>query len=382
MLPRGNQVFMRQPCRAYAVEIDRQRSRGMITILCVTIVLPLILIMLTITVELAHFFGVRDELQRVLDREAHDALARGSTEEDVIQAVQQRMHNIAGMSALTSVRHLRLPARSIVEARAEYSGAFFQLIQDLTGQQRSFLPIWVQAQVRIQSAAALMIVDRSVTSGVDPCNDQGLRAMTQFVDRLTEAWIDIADARVAVGVFPGATQIAPGVVAPVELIAAKAEDPLPRCRVPDTSRSFDLSAIRGHGGESPDPYSDPYSVAYELRDIVNTEIVQQAREFRAIVMVLGRARYEQGYAQSTFNLLKESAQGVPLAIDMYVVVLDNTQKIDSQPPDSQPIDSRPLSIGINGGAYREIGVSESELTGMRFFGTISQVLTDRIVLEN
>ncbi len=343
-------------------------ERGLVTVLFAAIVLPLIFIMLTITVELAHFFGVRDELQRVLDREAHDALVRGSTEEDVVQAVRQRMRNVTGMAALTSVRQMRSPARSMVEARAEYRGAFFQFVQDFTGQNRTILPILLRSQVRIQSAAALVIVDRGVPSGVDPCADQGLRAMTQFVDRLTESWMEVAQARVAVGVFPGATQITPGVVAPVELLASDARDALPRCRGADTSTSFDLQAVRGNVGVPP----DAYSVAFDLRDIADEQVVQQPREVRSIVLVLRRDRYDQGYAQSVFNLLQESAQGVPFSIDMYVVVLDNTQTIDS----------RPLSIGINGGVYREIGAAASELTGFRLLGTMSQALTDRIVLEN
>lgn len=349
------------------IRADLRGSRGMISILFVTVVLPIIFIMLVITVELAHFFGVRDEIQRVLDQEAHDALVRGATEEDVLQAVQERMLNFTGLAALTSVRQARSPARSMLEARAEYRGAFFQLLQDLTGSERSVLPIWLQTQVRIQSAAALVIVDRGVSPGVDPCADQGLIAITQFVDRLTTSWRDAAEARVAVGVFPGATQIAPGVVASVELLASDAQDRLPRCRAADTSSSFDLSALRGHSGGPP----DPYGLAFDLRDIANKEVVQQPREVRSIVLVLRRPRYEQGYAQSVFNLLKESAQEVPLAIDMYVLVLD----------DSQTIDSRTISIGINGGVYREIGAAESELIGMRLLGTLSQALTDRIVLE-
>ncbi len=365
---RGNQQHSTQRHSAQPSRVDPRGVRGMVTVLFAAIVLPLIFIMLTVTVEFAHFFGIRDELQRVIDREAHDALVRGSTEEEVVQAVQQRMRNVTGMAALTSVRHVRSPARSMVEARAEYRGAFFQFIQDFTGQERSILPIWLQAQVRIQSAASLIIVDRGVSAGVNPCTDQGLRAMTQFVDRLTESWMEVAEARVAVGVFPGATQIAPGVVAPVELLARDAQDPLPRCRAADTSTSFDVSAIRGNIEAPP----DAYSVAFDLRDIADQQVVQQAGEVRSIVLVLRRARFDQGYAQSVFNLLQESAQGIPFAIDMYVVVLDNTQTIDS----------RPLSIGINGGVYREIGAAESELSGMRLLGAMSQALTDRIILEN
>lgn len=347
---------------------DRSRGcRGMVTVLFAAIVLPLIFIMLTVTVEFAHFFGIRDELQRVLDREAHDALVRGSTTEEVVQAVQQRMRNVTGMAAVTNVQHFRDPARSVVQARAEYRGAFFQFIQDYTGQDRTVLPIVLQSQVRIRTAASLVLIDRAVSAAADPCNDQGLRAVGQFVDRLTESWIGIAGARVAVGVTPGQTEIVPGVVQPVELLSSDGSDALPRCG-PTAGTPFNAAGLRGNVGI---PF-DAFDVAYALRDIASTELAQQEREVRNFVFILRRERYDQGFSQTAFNLLQESARELPFSIDMYVVVLDNTGTIDS----------RPVSLGINGGAYREVGASVSELTGARLLGAMTQTITDRIVLEN
>lgn len=341
--------------------------RGMVTVLFAAIILPLIFIMLTVTVEFSHFFGIRDELQRVLDREAHDALVRGSTEEEVVQAVQQRMRNVTGMAAITNVQHFRDPARSIVQARAEYRGAFFQFIQDYTGQDRTVLPIVLRSQVRIRTAASLVLIDRAVTATADPCNEQGLRAIGQFVDRLAESWIGIAGARVTVGVTPGQTEVVPGLVQPVELLAGDAGDAVPRCGAAAGSL-FNVSGIRGSVGA---PF-DAFDVAYELRDIVSREVSQQEREVRNFVFILRRERYDQGFSQTAFNLLQESARDVPFPIDMYVVVLDSTGTIDS----------RPVSLGINGGTYREVGASVSELTGARLLGAMTQTITDRIVLEN
>ncbi len=342
-------------------------ARGMVTLLFAAIILPLIFIMLTVTVEFAHFFGIRDELQRVLDREAHDALVRGSSEEEVVQAVRARMQNITGMADLTEVRHFRNPARSIVRARAEYRGAFFQFIQDYTGQDRTILPIVLQSQVRIQTAASLVIIDRAIPGGAVLCNDPGLRAMGQFVDRFTDSWMEVADARVAIGVTPGITEIAPGVPEPVELLSSDGIDAIRRCG-PGVGNPFNVSRIEGSRGT---PF-DAFDVAFALRDLVSTELAQQEREVRNVVLVLRRERYDQGFAQSAYNLLQESARGVPVSIDMFVVVLDDTGDIDG----------RPLTSGINGGAYREVGASQSELNGVRLLGTMTQAVTDRIVLEN
>lgn len=342
-------------------------SRGMASLLFVAVILPIIFVMLTITVEFAHFFGIRDELQRVLDREAHDALVRGSTEQQVVQAVTQRMQNVTGMAALTEVRHFRGAARSVVQARAEYRGAFFQFVQDYTGQDRSVLPIALQSQVRIQTAAALVVVDRAVAASADPCNEPGLQAIGAFVERLAGSWQGVADARVTVGVTPGESEVTPGVVEPVELLAGDGSDALPRCGAAGGA-PFAVSLIRGSIGT---PF-DAFDVAYALRDIASREVAQQPREVRTVVLILRRERYDQGFAQSTFNLLREAAQGAPFPIDLYVVVLDATGGIDN----------RPLSAGINGGVYREVGASITELTGARLLGAMSQTITDRIVLEN
>ena len=347
---------------------DPARSRGLTTLLFTAVILPLMFVMLTVTIEFAHFFGIRDELQRVLDRQAHDALVQGLGEEDVAHAVRQRMRNVSGMTQITNVRHFRAQARSIVEARAEYSGAFFQFVEGFTGRERTVLPISLQSQVRIQTAASLILVDRAVSAGSNSCSDPGLQAIAGFVDRLTESWVDVAGARVAVGVTPGVTPIAPGVVAPVELLAQDASDALPRCRAAVLGSSFDVAAIRGSIGT---PF-DAFDVGYALRELATPELLEQEREVRNVVLVLRRERYDAGFAQGIFTLLQDSARNLPIRVDMYAVVLDATGTIDH----------RPLNAGINGGVYRELGASASELNGSRLLGAMTQTITDRIVLEN
>lgn len=347
---------------------DPARSRGLTTLLVTAVLLPLMFVMLTVTIEFAHFFGIRDELQRVLDRQAHEALVRGLDEEEVAEAVRQRMRNVSGLARITDVRHFRSQARSLVEARAEYGGAFFQFVEDFTGRDRTVLPIALQSQVRIQSAASLILVDRAVPEGANTCNDPGLEAIAGFVDRLTESWVVGAGARVAVGVTPGVTPISPDVIAPVELLAQDASDPVPRCRAAIVGSSFDVAAIRGSVGT---PF-DAFDVGYALRDLANPELLEQAREVRSVVLVLRRERYDAGFAQGIFALLQESARNLPVRVDMYAVILDGTGTIDY----------RPLNAGINGGIYRELGASQSELNGARLLGAMTKTITDRIVLEN
>jgi hypothetical protein len=344
-----------------------QGERGLATLLFVTIVVPLMFVMLTVTIELAHFFGIREELQQVLDHEAHQALVRGSSEEEVVRAVQARTRSIAGLAQLISVRHFRASARSILRARAEYSGAFFQFVQGLTGQVETVLPMELESQVRIQTAAALIVLDRVIAPAANPCSDPGLQALGDFVERLRQMWTSTAQATVAVGVTPGVSMLAPGVIAPIELLTGDGSDAIPRCRILSEENSLGVSVVRGSSGMP----ADPFDLAHSLKDLAISEVFMRASEVRTIVLVLRRERYDQGYGHSVFNVLQESSRNLPFPIDTYFLILDDTQTIDS----------KPLSVGINGGAYRELGASLSEFSGVRLLGAVSQVISGRIVLE-
>jgi hypothetical protein len=117
--------------------------------------------------------------------------------------------------------------------------------------------------------------------------------------------------------------------------------------------------------------ADPFDLAHSLKDLAISEVFMRASEVRTIVLVLRRERYDQGYGHSVFNVLQESSRNLPFPIDTYFLILDDTQTIDS----------KPLSVGINGGAYRELGASLSEFSGVRLLGAVSQVISGRIVLE-
>jgi len=355
--------------KATTTIINNQLSScsGMITLVFAAVVLPLVFIMLTVTVEFAHFFGIREELQSVLDREAHDALVRGLAESQVQESVRSRMANIGGIAALSGVQFYRGASSGVLEAQAEYRGAFFQLIQDLTGSKRSVLPIALRSQVRIQPAATLILVDRAIPGGSDPCNEQGFKALASFADRLSLAWSERAKAHVSVGVIPGAKNLTSTVTAPVELLTTDSSDAVPRCGRPNWDNGFDLSSVRGSFAMS----ADPLSAAYSIQDLASSELSQMDSEVRSLVILLRRERYDQGYGVTIINLLKDSSRDLPFTIDTYFLVLDNTQTIDSNP----------TSAGINGGVYREVGASESEFLGSRLVEVMTRSLTDRIVLE-
>jgi hypothetical protein len=339
----------------------RTAERGVVSALVVAVFLPLICVMLSITFELAHFFGIRDELQRIVDREAHDALVYGRSGEEIGEAVRARMAAVTGMASISEVRLERGQARSMVSASAEYTGAFFQFVNDFTGRERAVMPMLVRSQVRIQPAASLIVLDRRLLTGNDECNDEGLRAMQAFVDRVVDTWATLGNSNLSVAVSPGRRE-------PVELLSAPEVDEVPRCRAPLESSSFDVSSVRGVAAPV---VFDAMDFALHVGEHASAGVFAIPAEVRSVLAVVSRQAYEQGYSSAMYGVLNTYAQQFGVPIDVVTVVLDDTASIDV----------RPLVTGIRGAQYREVGASPSELRGIRLASAVVQTVSDRIVVE-
>jgi hypothetical protein len=324
-------------------------------------VLPLLFALFTVTIDLSHYFGIRDELQRVIDREAHDALVYDKTSQQVTAAIRNRMGNLGGMAEITSVRSTRSRGRNVIFVDGTYQGAFAEVAQRLYGQRSAVLSFAARAEVRIQPSAALILFDRSSVPVGSECADAGLRAMSLFVDRLTDSWIQSADTAVSVGVFPGVT-------APIDLLSVTGSDPIPRCRGRAAGAHVDASAVQGTSGMGRFSVS---AVAYRAQELATTILMRRPVQIRSVVFVMRRAAYDAGYAAMTYTLVQNLVGTTNHPIDFFVLVLD----------DAGSINSRPFASGINGGSYREVSAVRTDFESLRLLGTATQTITDRIMLE-
>lgn len=345
-----------------SVAWDRiHHSSGVATLLFTALILPFIAVMLSVTADFARFFSIRDELQKVTDRQVFDALASGLSAQDVDRNIRARMRNVDGLVELSEVFHTRSEARGIVGAQVNYNGVFFQFVQDLIGMERMALPIAVRSTARIQSAAALIIIDRTVDQESRPCGDPGLEAAGSFIEKVVANWSLIGNARSVVSVAPGVSEA-------LEVVSDNRSDQIPRCGQTTGIQDRNLSNLRGVQGG----LINPLDLAFAARDVASNELLSQASEVRSIVLILRRANYDLGVAQTLYNLLQESARDFNFPIEFYTLVID----------DSRSINFRPLNSGINGGAYREVGASVSEFLGDTLAASLTKTITDRIVLEN
>jgi hypothetical protein len=336
-------------------------ARGSVTIVFMVMVLPLLFALLTITVDLSNYFGIRDELQRVIDREAHDALVYGKTAEQVNQTIRTRMGILRGMASITSVRSRRSRGQHEIFVDGTYQGGFAEVARHLYGQTSSVLSFAARAQVRIQPSAALIIFDRSIDTTSNECTDGGLQAMSLFVDRLAESWAETAGTMVSVGVFPGETS-------PIELLRSDASDGVSRCRAALASAYIDAAAVRGtadSGGFS------VTSFAYRAQELAARNLVAQPVQVRSIIFVMRRVAYDAAYSTMAYAVIKSLVAQTFHPVDFFVFVLDDTGQIDS----------RPFTAGINGGAFREVTASRADFENVRLLSAATQTITDRIVLE-
>lgn len=336
-------------------------ASGVATLIFIALILPFMAVMLSVTVDFARFFSIRDELQRVTDGEVFEALARGLSAQEVERNIRTRMRNVDGIIELSEVFHTRGQARRVVGASANYSGVFFQFVQEMIGTERRTLPINVSSTARIQSASSLIIIDRTVGVESNPCDDLALQAVGSFTGRVVANWGSIANAKSIVGVTPGVSEA-------LELVSSNGSDEIPRCGQMTSSQDAGFLNFRGVQGG----LIDPLDLAFAAREIASTELFSQVSEVRSIVLVLRRSNYDLGVAQALYNLLRESAHDLNFSVDFYTLVID----------DSQTINNRPLNSGINGGIYREIGASVSEFLGDTLVAALTKTVTDRVVLEN
>ncbi len=279
--------------------IRNRRSVGSVSLLFLAVIVPLLLVLLCLGAELTHFFGVHDDMQRIVDRATRASLTKGFSEAETERMLRQELAALSALVELNSVKHSKGARVTDTQVEGTFRGVFSELAARLSGSQMPLLPVRVSARVRKVDARALVVVDRTVAPGAAPCGDAGLEAVSSFVDSIAAELLRAGVSGVSVAVVPGAE-------APVDLVSLEPGDDLfVRCREREPGGApFDVSSIAGSRA-----VLSADAVAAEVLNIAHSELFAGTAEARSLVFV-GQAVNESahGYASAAFAALNTDMQ--------------------------------------------------------------------------
>lgn len=307
-------------------------ERGMVSALFFLVAVPLLMVFLCVGLELTHFFGTHDDIQRIVDRETRSSITKGLSAADTERAVRSQLGRFEGLISVESVRSVKTPQWSDTRVQATFRGLFSELALRLAGASAPRLPMHVSARARRVVARTLIVLDRSLQREGRLCGDPALGAQAAFIDALAAALSKDGIAGISLAIIPGSRGA-------VELLgAAGTEDLFARCRPRRAELPFDADSLAGAYEAH-----DPLAVALGTAAIVDEELLLQTAEIRSVVIVQsGAVAAARGYAEPLMTMLDAYARDRMARVSVVHVVLDaqGFQKLELPPPGPFGVDLR------------------------------------------
>lgn len=247
-------------------------ERGSASLLCAVVLMPLFFVLLTVGVETSRYFGMRESLLAHLDREMATSLRLNDTEERAEERLRERVAALGFQLAELSVQIKRQGPILEGAVRGVYQAPMGALAARLTGGPPEGIFLAVSSRVRRPRASALIVLDRSIDAGANPCDADELKARTQAVSRLGARLREEGMAQIDIAVFPGATQ---------ELELLHEGDDLPRCPVTDSS----LGRVESIQGLSRRDVPQPLTFAHQTTRLFLNASEGNAVERRTLILV-------------------------------------------------------------------------------------------------
>jgi hypothetical protein len=276
-------------------------QRGSASLLLAVFVLPVMLVLLSIGIEVSGFFGAREEVLEHLDAEMLAGLRTDEPGDAIAATIRGRLRALRPYVAVEDVRVDRRGASIEGRVRGHYRGPLLDLASQLVGVAPQFTSMEVVSFARRPLSAVLLVLDRTVTEGSDPCRDPGLsaraEAIAQSVDRLRKAGV----ATVRIAVFPGADS-------DVEVLGD--DDSVPRCPVGDSSRENARYVQGAMTGALPSPLGAAVGIVERVMSLSTTAPIEQ----RAVIIVSKGVGGGAEVMTTTLSLLEQEGarQGVSI----------------------------------------------------------------------
>jgi hypothetical protein len=255
------------------------------------VVLPFLFILGVVGIEITQFFGMREEVQRVVDSEARQSLTRSYGSEYITRRVTSSLQALKPYVEVFDVQTNSNGKRSELVVKGTFNGALNQFVGVLLQQDPVGIPFSISSTVRRAKTIALVVLDRTIQGGEEPCGSENLLIRARMISRLAQGLEASGVERVVVAVMPGLES---------EIDILNEKDPLPRC---GGTRAGYLG-IESIEGVSAGSFSDSVAVAYRATQLLLLSSGAGPVEQRAIVMVSPPIEARSESIPTTFSLLE------------------------------------------------------------------------------
>lgn len=315
-----------------------ENNRGSASILFMVVVLPFLFILAVVGIEVTQFFGMREEVRRIIDSEAKQSLARSYSPEYVERRIAEQLSRLEPYVEVFDVDVTSTAGRGDVVVKGAFNGALNKFVGVLLQQESAPMSFSIASSARRTRTIAFIILDRTLAAGSEVCGDEGFALRAGLVEQIAR---DLQAAG-AEGVMVGVT---PGVDGEIEIVSAN--DRLPRCRTLDGGSHLDVASIQG--ALTTDAF-DSVSIAYRAVERLLTATSNSAVEQRAIIMVAPPSVEQSRAIPTTFSLLEHEAARFNVKVTGVGIVVGG-------PKDFSFFDTQ---SGSESGMARYLHVSESE----------------------
>ncbi len=289
-------------CPASGVLV-RSAERGAASLIFTILFLPLLLILLVISIDIATFFSVREEVRALLDDQAQWALARSYTSSQARESTKKKLGRLASFLESPAVEATVQRQASSLSVKANYHGVLIDLCGSLFRRQLPVMPIDVEVRSRRFSSSVVIVFDRTVTSVGQECTDSELQGVKNFVSTLVSMLESNGVDSVSVGFSPG-SRSAMDVLGVTPDLQGCDGQPVVSARqvqnVQGTARALPQSTDLGAG----------------IEELVLARHAVSPSEKIGIVTVVRGQRAGDGYIHSTIDVLDSMSRQHELFLNM------------------------------------------------------------------
>lgn len=320
-------------------------ERGSASLLGAVVIMPLFFVLLTVGIETSRYFGARESLLAVLDREMTTSLRLNDTEEQAEERLLERVATLGFQLADLSVQIKRQGPILEGGVRGVYPVPIGSLAARLTGGTPEGIPLAVWSRVRRPRASALIVLNRSIEAGTNPCDADGLRARTQAVSRLGGRLREEGMTQIDIAVFPGTAQ---------ELDLVYEGDDIPRCAVTDTS----LGRVESIQGVSRRYVPEPLTLAEHAARLFLNASEGNGAERRSLVMIASTHNFYADVFLATAALAERDADMQGTSVRIVGILVDES-----------PNEVSNVALGSRGRSSL-LRISDEELRSPSFEGAL------------